>query len=311
MAIQQYPLDKTFLVAAWLEAILYGIYFCLFWFSVYISIRGRRMKSQNSIMFFTSIAMFIIATMHIALNGYRAITGYVDFASTPGGPVAFVGLISSWHHITKDVLYTCQSILGDAMAVYRCWILWNRDYKFVLLPFCLLLMSAVSGSMVTILFATSDPNASIFDSRLTDWITVFTSIAVAQNVLTTGLMAFRLWNTERNSSQIRVGRGVFLPILRILVESAALYLFVEILMLTFYQANYNPQYIVLETITPVVGITFVLITIRIVLRSQQSSQESEVHDLHATVGSMPIRRRIAVNITTRMDDGADGKMSPV
>ncbi|KAJ6570616.1 hypothetical protein DFH09DRAFT_840006, partial [Mycena vulgaris] len=106
--------------------------------------------------------------------------------------------------------------------VYRCWILWNRDSKCILLPFCLLIMSAVSGSMATILFVSSDPNASIFDSRLTDWMTVFTSITVPQNVLTAGLMAFRLWSTERDSARIRIGGGVFLPVLRILVESAAL-----------------------------------------------------------------------------------------
>ncbi|KAJ6558842.1 hypothetical protein DFH09DRAFT_1083932 [Mycena vulgaris] len=72
-------------------------------------------------------------------------------------------------------------------------------------------------------------------------------------------------------------------------------------------------YIGLETITPVVrkfvdwqGITFGLITIHIVLHSQQqSSQESEGRELYATVGSIPMRRRIAVNITTGMkDDGA-------
>jgi hypothetical protein len=62
--------------------------------------------------------------------------------------------------------------------------------------------------MVTVLFANiGNPNASIFDPRLTNWITVrygyfeeripdahflkvFYSIAVAQNIITTGLIAF-------------------------------------------------------------------------------------------------------------------------
>ncbi|KAJ6571087.1 hypothetical protein B0H19DRAFT_1255089 [Mycena capillaripes] len=298
----QYPLIKTFIVAAWLEAILYGIYFCMFWFGVYINGRGgRSVNAHNRIMFATSVIMFIVATLHVAMNGYRAIVGYVDFETAPG------------HHIMKDVLYTIQSLLGDAMAVYRCWILWNRNYRFVVLPFCLLLTSAISGSMVTVLFATIDPTASIFDPRLTNWITVFTSVAVAQNIITTGLMGFRLWEIERKSTRIRIGGGVFLPILKILVESAALYLFVEIMLLALYQANYNAQYILLETITPVVGITFGMITIRIMLRSQQTSRSptSDGRLADGPGGGISLRR-IAVNISTHMeDDRADGKMAAV
>ncbi|KAF8142255.1 hypothetical protein K438DRAFT_2114669 [Mycena galopus ATCC 62051] len=233
------------------------------------------------------------------MNGFRVIVGYVDYGSTPGGPVSFLGVISSWHHIFKDVVYTIQSILGDAMAVYRCWILWNKRSVFIILPCCLLTVSLIAGCMVTVLFATSNPEASIFAPRLTHWITVFYSVAVTQNVITTGLMALRLWTADRQSARIRIGGGLVLPVLRILLESAALYLFVEILLLALYSVNYNAQFIILETITPVVGITFGMITLRILLLSQ-TPPSSETFEGH-TIGSMPMRR-IAVNITTHMEE---------
>ncbi|KAJ7882622.1 hypothetical protein B0H14DRAFT_3433416 [Mycena olivaceomarginata] len=267
-------------------------------------------EQDFQVIFGTSVIMFIVATLHIAMNGYRVITGYVDFGTTPGGPVAFLGVISSWHHIFKDVMYTLQSLLGDAMAVYRCWILWNRDYRFVILPFCLLLTSATAGSTVTVLFANIGPTGSIFDPRLTNWITVFFSTAVAQNIITTGLMSLRLWQREKRSAQYRTSRGVFIPILLILVESAGLYLFVETLLLTLYAVNYNAQFILLETVTP--GITFCMITIRISLRSQKSSSPNEgsQRDLGRT-GSVELRH-IAVNITKETeDDGNCKKMTPV
>lgn len=65
-------------------------------------------------------------------------------------------------------------------------------------------------------------------------------------------MAFRLWQTDRRSAEIRLGKGNLVPILHILVESAALYLFVEVLLLSLYAVNYNAQYILLEVVTPVV-----------------------------------------------------------
>jgi hypothetical protein len=107
--------------------------------------------------------------------------------------------------------------------------------------------------MVCGLYASIPPDATVFDPRLTNWITTFYSIAVAQNISTTGLMAWRLWQGERNSARYRMGsRGSLMPVLRILVESAALYLFVEILLLSLYAVDCNAQYILLECVTPIV-----------------------------------------------------------
>ncbi|KAJ7432399.1 hypothetical protein FB451DRAFT_1420643 [Mycena latifolia] len=309
MALHQYPLDKTFLVATWLEALVYGFYLSVFGFSIYVNITSTRGRTtHNLIMFTASVAMFILASLHVAMNCYRLVRGYVDFRTIPGGPVGYLGVLSTWHHIFKDTLYATQSILGDAVAVYRCWILWNRDYKFVIFPFMLLLTSTVSGYMVCALYTTVDPTATVFDLRLTNWITTFYSIAVVQNIITTSLMALRLWQGEKQSARYRMGGGAFLPVLQILVESAALYLFVEILLLSLYAANYNAQYILLESVTPIVGITFGLITVRITLRAQQNSRAPEdftgVSDGRQTFGSIPLRR-IAVNISTQMEDVRD------
>ncbi|KAF7351554.1 hypothetical protein MSAN_01587900 [Mycena sanguinolenta] len=362
MALQQYPLVKTFIVAAWLEvqifhrlwtkldqflgpqAILYGIYFCGFWVGVYLNIRTKWANNQNRIIYLTSIIMFIVATLHVckdpfpaqpldltrspkAMNGFRVIVGYVDYGSAPGGPVSFLGVLSTWHHIFKDSLYAFQSILGDAMAVrilfltvvryetvshkvYRCWVLWNRRYVVAVVPFCLLIASTISGITVTVLFGSVNPNASIFDPRLAHWITVFYSVAVAQNMITTGLMVLRLWTIDKQSARIRVGgSSVFMPLLLILVESAALYLFVEILLLALYAANYNAQYILLESITPVIGITFGMIALRLSLRPQRAPLSDDLDQ--ATVGSMALRR-IAVNVTTHMEhDIPEDKSAPV
>lgn len=182
-------------------------------------------------------------------------------------------------------------------------------------------MILVSGYMVCGLYSTVDPAATVFDPRLTNWITTFYSIAVAQNIITTGLMALRLWQGEKESTRYRLGGGVFLPAIRILVESAALYLFVEILLLSLYAVNYNAQYILLEIVTPIVvglsfshvyytanlwqGITFSTITVRISMRAhhraQLTGQSGGNSTGRQTFGSIPLRP-IAVNITTRVED---------
>ncbi|KAJ7720405.1 hypothetical protein B0H16DRAFT_1474396 [Mycena metata] len=322
MALQQFPLENTFIVAAWLETCLYGItppkpfqrsqrdiqafisrcFGLVFMFTIGGHARAIGHKTlQARVEFASSILMFAVATAHVAMSCYRMIRGYVDFGNAPGGPVSFLGVISHWTHIFNDVLFTIQSLLGDAMAVYRCWVLWDRDYKFLILPLALLIVNFVSGCKVTTGFARVRPGGSIFDSSLSTWITIFFSVAVVQNIITTGLMALRLWLTERKSPRFRMDGGAFLPVIRILVESAALYLFLEILLLVFYSLSYNVQYIVLDAMTPTIGITFGMITVRVMLRSQKHSSQERVE----TIGSV-VMRRIVVSITAETEEDGPG-----
>jgi len=99
-----------------------------------------------------------------------------------------------------------------------------------------------------------------------------------------------------------------LPILRILVESAALQLVVEIVLLGLYCASINAQYILLESVSSIVGITFNAITIRIKLHTivgeGSSNEGSRAMNPVQTIGSMPMRR-INVNITRDVEDHSD------
>ncbi|KAJ7722536.1 hypothetical protein B0H16DRAFT_1473343 [Mycena metata] len=63
-------------------------------------------------------------------------------------------------------------------------------------------------------------------SQLT-YFTVF-SIAVGQNIITTGLMGWHLWHGKHHTKSQHLGGRM--PILHILVKSTALYLMVEILL---------------------------------------------------------------------------------
>ncbi|KAJ7034858.1 hypothetical protein C8F04DRAFT_1100320 [Mycena alexandri] len=264
-------------------------------------------------MFVFSCLMFIISTMHLSINIFRLIRGYVDFRLAPGGPIGYLGQLNRWDHVMKDTLYGTQIMVGDAAAIYRCWILWNKNYRVIALPAALLCITIGSGYYIAdVLFPRQDPNASIFNPRLLKFITLLYAIAVAQNIITTGLMSWRLWQGEHRLKGQRLS-GSLMPILRILIESAALYLLVEILLLATYAVNYNVQYIVLETVTPIAvssclvphtrflfrlilfiqGLTFSLISIRINLRSQKKianmTTQIDASDVH-TIGSMPMRR---------------------
>ncbi|CAL1701652.1 unnamed protein product [Somion occarium] len=292
--MKQFPLDKTFIVSLWLES----------------------QDGHSRAMFFVGIVFFIIATMHLGMNCFRMIRGFVDHVNDPGGAVGYIGALAPWDHVFKDTLYATQEILGDGVAIYRCWVIWSRDWRIILLPTVLFIVSMVSGYMVCGLYPSQVAGSTVFDPRLARWITIFYAVAVVQSAMTTGLMAYRIWHTDRRSSAYRTASGNLMPILRILIESASLQFIVEAILLALYCANYNAQYILLEIVTPLVGITFTAITIRITLRMSGALDTSRGGISHshgtghgtepqvATIGSMPMRP-IAVNITKDIEDHHD------
>ncbi|PSS37990.1 hypothetical protein PHLCEN_2v173 [Hermanssonia centrifuga] len=228
------------------------------------------------------------------MNCFRMIEGYVIHRSDPGGPVAYIGKLAPWDHVFKDTLYATQEILGDAVAV-------------------------LSGYTVCGLYPSENSNSSVFDPRLLHWITTFYAISVVQSGITTFLMAFRIWQTDKRSATYRTNKeGNLMPILRILVESAFAQFAVEVILLSLYAANYNAQYLLLELVTPLVGITFNAITIRIALRQAETfvatrsaasfghhAPTNNHHDI-ATIGSIPMRPMpISISITKDVEAHGD------
>ncbi|KAF4583656.1 hypothetical protein EYR38_002411 [Pleurotus pulmonarius] len=315
----QLPLDKAFLLAAWLESLAYGFFLCLFCGTLLSnSGSGKRNDIHSRVMVGISCVMFIIATWHAAINCFRLLSAFTGHAENPSGAAAgYMGNLRRWDQIMKDTLYATQEILGNAAGIYRCFILWNSDWRVIALPLLLLL-----GSFGASARQPPDPRRnltsrasatslrSIFTSQLNPWIQAFSSIAVAQNIITTALMAFRISRTSARSAQFRTENRLR-PIVRILVESAALQLVVEALVWALYSRSENAQYVVLELVTPMVGITFNAIAIRIKLRLISDSADAVAlsrSDSVQTIGSAPTRR-IKVDIATETEDEAIAKQS--
>lgn len=45
------------------------------------------------------------------------VKGYVVHTQDPGGAVAYLDNLKTWHHVLKDTLFGVQEVLGDLAAV--------------------------------------------------------------------------------------------------------------------------------------------------------------------------------------------------
>ena len=85
------------------------------------------------------------------------------------------------------------------------------------------------------------------------------SIALAQNTITTGLIAYRIWRQDRASHEAGLrsagsnSTSSLIPIVRIVVESAVIYVLTAIVIIILYARNNNFQFVIQEAIVPIIG----------------------------------------------------------
>jgi hypothetical protein len=99
-----------------------------------------------------------------------------------------------------------------------------------------------------------------FDTVLS-WMSTIYPLVFAQNIITTGLIAFKIWTQHRISTANGVidtsTRLSLINVLRILIESAAIYTFQVLVLLILYPMENNAQYIVQSAVIPSIGKTMI------------------------------------------------------
>ncbi|KAI0047568.1 hypothetical protein FA95DRAFT_1605986 [Auriscalpium vulgare] len=132
-----------------------------------------------------------------------------------------------------------QFIFGDAIVVWRLWVIWSHSWRIVVGPLVLLfctsavILAQLAQMVVTIISCASGRSQAVCigeRGRLWDFHPVklyFASLVLTliTNGVATGLIAYRAWIHHRYSQavHIRMGRDSALAVLPLLVESGALY----------------------------------------------------------------------------------------
>ncbi|KAL0575176.1 hypothetical protein V5O48_006798 [Marasmius crinis-equi] len=263
--------------------------------------------------------------VHIVIAAYRLTEVWIVGANL-APPLAGLTTLNTWDNGLWVAGYVTQELLGTGAAIYRCWLLWDKSWRVIVIPAILLLAEIATGYASCAMLASSDPLRGKLDPLLQYMMQTFYALAVIGNMIPTGLMVYRLWSTHRKFSNSAIATpSILYPVLRILVESASLQLIVEVILLGLFDSGRQEQFIVLPLIVPVIGITFSLITIRIKLvaskgrdqpsylgndserQSKNQQQQPEQHQLR-TIGSLPSSPRRGNFYATPEMNGEDSVM---
>ncbi|KAJ7668658.1 hypothetical protein DFH06DRAFT_1182191 [Mycena polygramma] len=257
-----FPPDEAKLVSIFIQTLLYGAYTVVFILTCYVLLYKRpKHDPVNKPMLGWSIVMFVLATMHIGVNYTRILRAFIVYRDEPGGPAAYFDLLSEFTQEFGSAIYVAQTLVGDSVVLWRCYLVWGRQWQVIAFPVILLLGSATAGVGILYSFAVVVPQAEIFVVQLQQWIVSFFSLTLATNIICTSLVAYRLWSINRQIEEFVNNR--FNPIILLVVESGAIYSATLMTLLILYKTKSWFQYVLLDAISPIVGLVFSMIIVRI------------------------------------------------
>ncbi|KAF8883605.1 hypothetical protein CPB84DRAFT_184594 [Gymnopilus junonius] len=218
---------------------------------------GCRRKIANNLLnqilqHFTSEAIELYQAFIPPSNASYCVQGHLN-PLTPAD-AAYLNL-ANHYNIAGSVFFIATMVFGDWFLTYRLYVVWGRNIIISIPPALFSIGALVCGSAVGYLFSRADPTVFTFADK---WITATFSLSVGCNIYSTFLIAFKLIGPWR---QFRI-YGLRRRVLEVLIQSAALYCALAILVLSFSLASTNLVYIATPLFNPVIGINFCLIVIR-------------------------------------------------
>lgn len=263
-------LDTTLLVSSVLVGILYGFSVLMFIGTIWTLAYRRCMRDINRPMVAVATLLFLLSTANMGLVIIEVEDGLVKYRDTfPGGPAAFFADFLQEIFIAKNVIYTLQTLLGDGVVIYRCYIVWQSVWV-IILPCMMWCGVAVFGifwvyAPRSISSVSGDSYDRILSTGESGWITAFLAFTLATNLISSGLVAYRIWTIERKVSAVRVTKHK-IPILRMLVDAAILYSAALCSFIVIIYA-YWPDvfYIMGDMLIPIISNAFYMVFIRIAI----------------------------------------------
>jgi len=260
------------LVALAVESFFYGIYFALFCTSIRVLLNKRKTISGAVTLLSLAGVLGALITWHILTDGVRLVYAFKR-DNEPSGPDLYYANVASALSLIKTSLYLITTILFDAFILYRCFIIWDRNFVVILLPFLIFL--ADIGTGIAAVQGLSDlTNAdTVFIEKQQRISKSFFACTTAVNGICTLLIAYRLWTRQSTMRDSRKAFGLTREA-RIMAESGAIYAVTVILIIATYTSDSNSFNVFLDMASPVIGVAYSLIMIRLCANSNDPTHIS-------------------------------------
>ncbi|KAF4623802.1 hypothetical protein D9613_001288 [Agrocybe pediades] len=331
MGVPDFPITEAQITGLFVESVLFGIHLLTFAYCVRAltstPTRWRAPSEINWAMLVVSVVLLANAGFDVVLGYYHNLKAFVFFKGEPGD---FDG-ISNWINVSKSLTVVIQTMIGDAMLIYRCWIIHNCSFLVVALPILLWLGCFASTIWVITLEATLHSNALVVAKQLQPAGTSFWALTISLNIITTGLLLWKIWSVDRSNRRYtgtfdgaggsgttrkskKGSHTVLRNVMRIIVESGLLYSTTALITFITFITQSSGVYVITDAEIQIVGIAFNMIIIRAAIlagqenagttmgRSTRSVPLQIVHPgITSTMGTTELNTTTSMNTNTNMN----------
>ncbi|KAJ7366066.1 hypothetical protein DFH08DRAFT_833430 [Mycena albidolilacea] len=244
-----------------ITTLLYGMYFIIFVISIYLMVmhanpgRGREKLAPlfKSTVFVSGILLFITITADWISVVIRNFQGFIYFNDGLSANTFFSDDSQALSRV-DDVFIALSVFIGDAMIIYRLWVVWSFNKIVIVAPVLSLIGLVICGVLAA--RATQNVQDVPNDTELV-LVVVFTLVT---SIYCTVFISWKIWQITRTC--MPVGGLNLRSLMAMIVESAALYTCWLIYLSVTHQLNSTLQYIA-SSVTIVIGIANALIHARI------------------------------------------------
>ncbi|KAG5643618.1 hypothetical protein DXG03_000585 [Asterophora parasitica] len=181
-----------------------------------------------------------------------------------------IGGCSQWWTVALFGFFVAQVAIGDTILVrcnllnavrllipsqmYRCFIVWNRKWKFILFPI-ILTTAAMACGIASIVIASTTFLINSRGEKTTPLITTMLVLTLTSNSTASLLIVFRIWTIQKEASRYRTSSSSqgdpSWRAIRVTIEAGLLYTASLVVLLGIYLAGGEAQHVAYRS-----GITF-------------------------------------------------------
>ncbi|KAG2141105.1 hypothetical protein DEU56DRAFT_283900 [Suillus clintonianus] len=263
------PLDSAAIMSTVLEGMLYGFSVLMFIGTIWTLTYKRHIRDVNRPITAVTVLLLVLSTAHMVVDIIRTEDGLVKYRSTfSGSSAAFFADVPGEIFVIKNVIFVLQTLVADGVVIYRCYVVWQTVWV-IILPSILWCSVAAIGVYSACNFSQvahiANISSNVTGPATREWILTFYALEFVTNLLSSGLLAFRIWKIERSVSTARTTKVTTTSILRVVVDAAIVYSIALLCTLITSVCSNNGIFVMIDILMPIISIVFYMVMIRIAI----------------------------------------------
>ncbi|KAI0269770.1 hypothetical protein BC834DRAFT_569945 [Gloeopeniophorella convolvens] len=269
------------------ETFFFGIYTALFVVSTVLLLSKQEQTRTRNLVAAASVTMYVVSATHWAINIAllaRAVrnNSVVEISVTP------------IEMIVTGYVPSISCVLGDAIVVWRAWVLWERRSDLFIPPILFLIgvIATTVTSSALVFKSKSISRGTWQEDNIMNWLGwLICGFTVLTNLWATGLICVRAWQHRRF---LRSLMGKSTPrtraekALAFLIESGVIYLCIWVVYIVVSLASPGGEFVLSPFITQIVGMYPTVIVIVVTMRLSTADVLSQASRSEQLAPTTPI-----------------------